>query len=170
MPERCLLNHRRQMTYQDSTTWTYRRATPSRSCCATFTFGLAIQSTLKTSPVQSISQPESRRTQTPLALLKAWMFSLPPDDLDGGVNTSLDAEDMTPTTSRPTDGLTVKDTPSRPFSRESNHVFSTAPDQPSPDSVGDAKYADSSTPAARAGAKRGKRAKLNMNSSEDGDS
>jgi hypothetical protein len=92
------------------------------------------------------------------------------DDLDGGVNTSLDAEDMTPTTSRPTDGLTVKDTPSRPFSRESNHVFSTAPDQPSPDSVGDAKYADSSTPAARAGAKRGKRAKLNMNSSEDGDS
>jgi len=73
------------------------------------------------------------------------------DDLDGTVNTPLGAEDSTPATSRPTDALAVKDTPSRPVSRESNPIFSTAQENGG---------ADSSTPAARAGALRGKKAKV----------
>jgi hypothetical protein len=52
------------------------------------------------------------------------------DDLDDSINTPLGAEDSTPATSRPTDNLAaVKETPTRPVSRESNHVFSTAPDK-----------------------------------------
>lgn len=91
------------------------------------------------------------------------------DDLDGQINTPLGGDDLTPATSRPTDGLAVKDTPSRPFSRESNPIFSTAPDGlRSPNFIGESNGADVSTPAAHAGAVKGKRAKVN--SSDDVDS
>lgn len=85
------------------------------------------------------------------------------DDLDATVNTPLGAEESTPATSGPTEGLAVKDTPSRPFSRESNHIFSTAQDNlRSPNFIGDSNDADNSTPAARAGAGKGKRAKADV--------
>ena len=85
------------------------------------------------------------------------------DDLDGPIHTPLGAEDSTPATSRPTDNLAVKDTPSRPFSRESNHIYSTARENGLHNDG-----ADGSTPAARAGASRGKKAKANP--SEDAES
>lgn len=87
------------------------------------------------------------------------------DDLDGPINTPLGAADSTPATSRPTDNLAVKDTPSRPFSHESNHIYSTARDNLHPEHNDGA---DDSTPAARAGAARGKKAKVN--SYEDAES
>ena len=91
------------------------------------------------------------------------------DDLDGPINTPLGAEDSTPATSRPTDGVAIKDTPSRPDSRESNPLFSTAQDKPhSPEVIVNSHGADSSTPAARAGAARGKKAKARA--SEDSES
>lgn len=77
------------------------------------------------------------------------------DDLDGPIHTPSAAEDSTPATSRPTDTIAVKDTPSRPFSRESNHIYSTARENGLRDN-GD----DGSTPAARAGASRGIPAKV----------
>lgn len=85
------------------------------------------------------------------------------DDLDNPIHTPLGAEDSTPATSRPTDNLAVKDTPSRPFSRESNHIYSTARENGLHNDG-----ADGSTPAARAGASRGKKAKANP--SEDAES
>jgi hypothetical protein len=87
------------------------------------------------------------------------------DGLDGLINTPLGAVDSTPATSRPTDNLAVKDTPSRLFSRESNHIYSTARDIIHPENNDDA---DGSTPAARAGAARGKKAKVNQ--TEDAES
>jgi hypothetical protein len=88
------------------------------------------------------------------------------DDLDGPISTPLGAEDSTPATSRPTDNPAVKDTPSRPDSHESNRIFSTAQDRfRSPENNNGA---DGSTPAARAGAARGKKVKVNP--SEDADS
>lgn len=91
------------------------------------------------------------------------------DDLDGPIKTPLVAEDSTPATSRPTDTLAVKDTPSRPLSRESNHVYSTAQDKiRSPDFIGHSNGADGNTPAARAGASRGRKVKANP--SEDAES
>lgn len=88
------------------------------------------------------------------------------DDLDGPINTPLGAEDSTPATSRPTDNPAVKDTPSRPDSHESNRIFSTAQDRfRSPENNNGA---DGSTPAARAGAARGKKAQAN--STEDAES
>lgn len=81
------------------------------------------------------------------------------DDLDGPINTPLGAEDSTPATSRPTDNPAIKDTPSRPDSHESNRIFSTAQDRfRSPENN---HGADGSTPAARAGAARGKKAQAN---------
>ncbi|KAM0721177.1 hypothetical protein Q7P37_003464 [Cladosporium fusiforme] len=67
------------------------------------------------------------------------------DDLDAPLHTPVGVDEITPATSRPTDGLAIKDTPSRPISHGSNHVFSTAPDKLQNDE-------ESSTPAARAGA------------------
>lgn len=91
------------------------------------------------------------------------------DDLDATVNTPLGDEESTPATSRPTEGLAVKDTPSRPFSRESNLIFSTAQDRlRSPNFIGDSNDADNNTPAARAGAGKGKRVKAEL--SEDAES
>jgi hypothetical protein len=83
------------------------------------------------------------------------------DDLDGTINTPLGAGNSTPATSRPTDALAIKDTPSRPASRESNPVFSTAQEIGKHDSV------DSSTPAARAGASRGKKVKATPSENAD---
>lgn len=80
------------------------------------------------------------------------------DDLDATVNTPRGNADTTPATSRPTDSLAVKDTPSRPFSRESNHIFSTAPDKiPPPNLTGAINAADYGTPVTRAGATGTKR-------------
>jgi hypothetical protein len=92
------------------------------------------------------------------------------DDLDGLINTPLNVEDTTPATSRLTDTLAaVKETPTRPARRESNHVFSTAPDKiASPNFNGDSNRLDGSIPAARAGA--GRRKKATANQSEDVDS
>jgi hypothetical protein len=92
------------------------------------------------------------------------------DDLDDSINTPLGAEDSTPATSCPTDNLVaVKETPTRPVSRESNHVFSTAPDKlASPNLIGDSNGLGSSTPAACAGA--GRRKKATANHPEDVDS
>lgn len=88
------------------------------------------------------------------------------DVLDGPINTPLGAQDSTPATSRPTDNSAVKDTPSKPDSNESNRIFSTAQDRfHSPENNNGA---DGSTPAARAGAARGKKAKINP--LEDADS
>jgi hypothetical protein len=88
------------------------------------------------------------------------------DDLDGPINTPFGADDSTPATSRPTDTAAVKDTPSRPDSNESNRIFSTAQDRlRSPENNNGA---DGSTPAARAGAARGKEVKVNP--SEDAES
>ncbi|GAB7323778.1 hypothetical protein MBLNU13_g07234t1 [Cladosporium sp. NU13] len=78
------------------------------------------------------------------------------DDLDGPIHTPLGAEDSTPATSRPTDDLAVKDTPSRPFSREGNDIYSTARENGLHNDG-----TDGSTPAARAAASRGKTAKVN---------
>jgi hypothetical protein len=92
------------------------------------------------------------------------------DDLDGSINTPVGVEDATPATSRPTDDLAaVKETPTRPANRESNHVFSTAPDKlASPNLTGDSNGLDGSTPAVRAG--EGRRKKPTANQSEDVDS
>lgn len=91
------------------------------------------------------------------------------DDLDAPLHTPIDVENATPATSRPTDNLAVKDTPSRPFSRDSNHIFSTAPDKLQPPDFTDAtNAADSGILAARAGAKRDK--ETGMKSSEEIDS
>jgi hypothetical protein len=88
------------------------------------------------------------------------------DDLDGPINTPVGADNSTPATSRPTDNAAVKDTPSRPDSNESNRIFSTAQDRlRSPENNNGA---DGSTPAARAGAARGKKVKVNP--SEDAES
>jgi len=81
------------------------------------------------------------------------------DDLDGTINTPLGVGDSTPATSRPIDAIAIKDTPSRPYSRESNPIFSTAQDKLRSPDLNDG--IDGSTPAARAGASRDKKAKVN---------
>ena len=85
------------------------------------------------------------------------------NDLDGPLHTPTGAEDSTPATSRPTDNLAVKDTPSRSFSRESNHIYCTARENGLRNDDD-----DGSTPAARAGASRGIKTKVNP--SEDAES
>lgn len=82
------------------------------------------------------------------------------NDLDAGIATPAKADEVTPATSRPTDGIAVKDTPSRPLSRGSNLVFSTAPDKLQSQSGFDDIHEDEiSTPAARARAMQSSRVK-----------
>lgn len=78
--------------------------------------------------------------------------------------------DATPATSRPTEGLAVKDTPSRPAGRDSGPMYSTAPNNRLSEgpNIKNSNGVDASTPSARAGAEKAKRAQVKI--SDDGDS
>lgn len=92
------------------------------------------------------------------------------NDLDA-IATPAKADDITPATSRPTDAIAVKDTPSRPLSRGSNLVFSTAPDKAQSQSLfDDINDNAASTPAARAGAIQSSRVKQQQSPSAGSDS
>lgn len=91
-------------------------------------------------------------------------------DLDQRAITPDPNRDATPATSRPTDNLAVKDTPSRPASRNSGLMYSTAPNNLLSEgpNIQNSNGVDASTPSARAGAEKAKRAQVKI--SDDGDS
>lgn len=78
-------------------------------------------------------------------------------DLNGPIATPVVADEITPATSRPTDGMAVKDTPSKPPGG-SNNIFSTALDKRQSQHPVDGEYDDEfNTPTTRAGALQSKR-------------